>query len=43
MTTDVLQIDPIEQVLAAYARGEIVIIADDVDRENEGANGQYGL
>ncbi|MBS1371027.1 MAG: 3,4-dihydroxy-2-butanone-4-phosphate synthase [Lentisphaeria bacterium] len=28
--------DPIEEVIAAYGRGEIVIITDDEDRENEG-------
>ena len=28
--------DPIEEVIAAYGRGEIVIITDDENRENEG-------
>lgn len=28
--------DPVDQVIAAYAQGEMVIIADDDDRENEG-------
>ena len=27
---------PIEDVIAAIARGEIVVIVDDEDRENEG-------
>lgn len=36
MSAESLQIDPIEQVVEAYRRGEMVIIADDVDRENEG-------
>jgi 3,4-dihydroxy 2-butanone 4-phosphate synthase / GTP cyclohydrolase II len=27
---------PIEEVIAAYARGEIVVVVDDEDRENEG-------
>lgn len=31
-----LMVDPIERVVTAFANGEIVIIADDVDRENEG-------
>jgi 3,4-dihydroxy 2-butanone 4-phosphate synthase / GTP cyclohydrolase II len=31
-----LKVDPIEQVVAAFSRGEMVVIADDVDRENEG-------
>jgi 3,4-dihydroxy 2-butanone 4-phosphate synthase/GTP cyclohydrolase II len=29
-------LDPIEDVIAAMARGEIVVIVDDEDRENEG-------
>ncbi|MGD9795166.1 MAG: 3,4-dihydroxy-2-butanone-4-phosphate synthase, partial [Acidimicrobiia bacterium] len=28
--------DPIEDAIAAVARGEIVVVADDEDRENEG-------
>ena len=28
--------DPIEEVIAAYGRGEIVVITDDENRENEG-------
>ncbi len=31
-----LKIDPIDDVVAAFAQGTMVIIADDVDRENEG-------
>ncbi|HTO56470.1 MAG TPA: 3,4-dihydroxy-2-butanone-4-phosphate synthase, partial [Pseudomonadales bacterium] len=30
------QFDPIEDVVAAIAAGEIVIVVDDDDRENEG-------
>ncbi len=30
------QLDPIEDVIAAIGRGEIVVIVDDEDRENEG-------
>ncbi len=29
-------LSPIEDVIAAIARGEIVVIVDDEDRENEG-------
>lgn len=29
-------LDPIEDVIAAIARGEMVVIVDDEDRENEG-------
>jgi 3,4-dihydroxy 2-butanone 4-phosphate synthase/GTP cyclohydrolase II len=29
-------LDPIEDVIAAIGRGEIVVIVDDEDRENEG-------
>jgi 3,4-dihydroxy-2-butanone 4-phosphate synthase len=28
--------DPIEDAIAAIARGEVVVVADDEDRENEG-------
>ena len=31
-----MEFDPIEEVIAAYGRGEIVIITDDENRENEG-------
>ncbi len=31
-----LNISPIEQVLEAYGSGKLIIIADDIDRENEG-------
>ena len=31
-----MEFDPIEEVTAAYGRGEIVIITDDENRENEG-------
>ena len=34
MTTDTQQL--VETVIAAFARGEIVVVADDDDRENEG-------
>ena len=34
MTTTIF--DPIEDAIAAIARGEIVVVADDEDRENEG-------
>src|SRR5215210_1403 len=30
------QFDPIEEAIAAIARGEIVVVVDDEDRENEG-------
>ncbi|MFN5602555.1 MAG: 3,4-dihydroxy-2-butanone-4-phosphate synthase, partial [Acidimicrobiaceae bacterium] len=29
-------LDPIEDVIAAIGRGEIVVMVDDEDRENEG-------
>jgi 3,4-dihydroxy 2-butanone 4-phosphate synthase/GTP cyclohydrolase II len=31
-----IRFDPIEEAIAAIARGEIVVVADDEDRENEG-------
>jgi 3,4-dihydroxy 2-butanone 4-phosphate synthase/GTP cyclohydrolase II len=31
-----LKIDPIEEVILAFSKGEMVIIVDDADRENEG-------
>jgi 3,4-dihydroxy 2-butanone 4-phosphate synthase/GTP cyclohydrolase II len=31
-----IELDPIEDAIAAIARGEIVVVADDEDRENEG-------
>ena len=31
-----LRLDPVEEAIAAIARGEIVVVADDEDRENEG-------
>ena len=31
-----IRLDPIEEAVAAVARGEIVVVADDEDRENEG-------
>ena len=34
--TQTLTIDPIDDVVAAFSKGRMVIIADDVDRENEG-------
>lgn len=33
---DTIRFDPIEDAIAAIARGEIVVVADDDDRENEG-------
>jgi 3,4-dihydroxy 2-butanone 4-phosphate synthase len=35
-TEDVTQFDPIDDAIAAIGRGEIVVVADDEDRENEG-------
>lgn len=34
--TTPLRLDPVEEAIAAIARGEIVVVADDEDRENEG-------
>src|SRR6187200_3415511 len=34
--TETLQLDPVEDAIAAIARGEMVIVVDDDDRENEG-------
>ena len=31
-----MQFDPVEDCLAALARGEVVVVTDDEDRENEG-------
>ena len=31
-----VRLDPVEDAIAAIARGEIVVVADDEDRENEG-------
>lgn len=31
-----MKFDPIEEVIAAFGRGEIVVVTDDEDRENEG-------
>ena len=28
--------DPVEEVIAAFGRGEIVVVTDDENRENEG-------
>ncbi len=38
MNTDTtpVRLDPVEDAIAAIARGEIVVVADDEDRENEG-------
>lgn len=36
MTHGDLIVDPIERVVEAFGKGDIVVIADDVDRENEG-------
>jgi 3,4-dihydroxy 2-butanone 4-phosphate synthase/GTP cyclohydrolase II len=36
MTSDQSLLDPIEDAIAAIARGEIVVVVDDEDRENEG-------
>lgn len=36
MSQENLNITPIQEVLKAFAAGEMVIIADDLDRENEG-------
>ena len=30
------QLDPIEDAIAAFTRGEFVVVVDDEDRENEG-------
>ncbi|MGB0210377.1 MAG: 3,4-dihydroxy-2-butanone-4-phosphate synthase, partial [Ilumatobacteraceae bacterium] len=35
-TSSDIRLDPIEEAVAAVARGEIVVVADDEDRENEG-------
>jgi 3,4-dihydroxy 2-butanone 4-phosphate synthase / GTP cyclohydrolase II len=35
-SSDVTQFDPIDDAIAAIGRGEIVVVADDEDRENEG-------
>jgi len=34
--TDSFQFAPIEDVIAAIARGEMIVMVDDEDRENEG-------
>ena len=34
--TDTVRLDPIEDAIAAIARGEVVLVVDDEDRENEG-------
>ena len=31
-----VRLDPVDEAIAAIARGEIVVVADDEDRENEG-------
>ena len=36
MSAELLNIDPIDQVVKAFAAGEMVIITDDAKRENEG-------
>ncbi|MEY2958334.1 MAG: hypothetical protein RLZZ01_902, partial [Actinomycetota bacterium] len=36
MSTAPARFDPIEVAIAAVARGEIIVVADDEDRENEG-------
>ncbi len=36
MTPDKIQFDPVEDLIKAIANGEMVVIADDEDRENEG-------
>ena len=34
--SDVVRLDPVEDAIAAIARGELVLVVDDEDRENEG-------
>jgi 3,4-dihydroxy 2-butanone 4-phosphate synthase/GTP cyclohydrolase II len=36
MTEDQIHLDPIEDAIAAIKRGEVIIVVDDEDRENEG-------
>jgi 3,4-dihydroxy 2-butanone 4-phosphate synthase/GTP cyclohydrolase II len=36
MTTSKIQLDPIEEAIEAIRQGEIIIVVDDADRENEG-------
>ncbi len=36
MAEDKIQFDPVEELIKAIANGEMVVIADDEDRENEG-------
>ncbi|MGA1724322.1 MAG: 3,4-dihydroxy-2-butanone-4-phosphate synthase, partial [Ilumatobacteraceae bacterium] len=31
-----VRLDPVDEAIAAIARGDIVVVADDEDRENEG-------
>ena len=34
--TDIVRLDPIEDAIAAIRRGEVILVVDDEDRENEG-------
>lgn len=36
MSTSTFHFDPVEDAIAAYAKGEFVVVMDDEGRENEG-------